>query len=399
MSFTSDLMMLANTGGGYRKQGALKSIWPDENIQWFFYQAMSPYIHFNMTMKMNDIIGEGDKEDPEEALIMLIDRVQSGDLRGTIAKRELKKELSKYTVDFQRLIHRMINKELRMGVGPAVVNKVAPGFLPEFMVPLAHRVEWRKVAYPCLVSPKVDGLRCIYQDGQLLSRKGKPIQGLTWLAKRLATCIPTNLKRLDGEIVAPGANFDEISGKLRSFNETPDAHYYLFDMVLENQGLPLYKRQTLLTSWTASITPAEGHLGFSALPNTTCHTEDQVLEKFDEALREGFEGVMVKGDCSPYYDGRTYYWQKVKKSDSIDLRVVGWEPGEGKYQDMVGALKCELPNGQISYVGSGLKDDQRAKWAEDPTLILGKYVEVEFMEQSSKGVLRHPRLKCVRGDK
>lgn len=108
---------------------------------------------------------------------------------------------------------------------------------------------------------------------------------------------------------------------------------------------------------------------------------------------------MVKGDCSPYYDGRTYHWQKVKKSDSIDLRVVGWEPGEGKYQDMVGALKCELPNGQISYVGSGLKDDQRAKWAEDPTLILGKYVEVEFMEQSSKGVLRHPRLKCVRGDK
>lgn len=146
MSFTSDLMMLANTGGGYRKQGALKSIWPDENIQWFFYQAMSPYIHFNMTMKMNDVIGEGDKEDPEEALIILIDRVQSGDMRGAIAKRELKKELSKYTVDFQRLIHRMINKELRMGVGPAVVNKVAPGFLPEFMVPLAHRVEWRKVA-------------------------------------------------------------------------------------------------------------------------------------------------------------------------------------------------------------------------------------------------------------
>lgn len=395
MSFMDKLNSIKNAGGGNSRIRAVKATWEDPNIQWFFYQGLSPYIHFNMTMTSKDVVGSGKLVEPQPKLIEMLEKIASGELTGRYAKRALKDELAKYTVDFQLYIHSMVNKALRIGVKEGTIEKIAPGFLPIFQLPLAYPVEWARVEYPVLVSPKVDGLRCIYERGKLFTRKGNEIQGLDWLIKKLdAATANYNFKRLDGEIVAPGSNFDEISGKLRSFNETPNAHYYVFDAVVD-ESVPFNARTTALVSWAH----LESTNGFSALPSVTCMCQEEVYAQYDRAIKSGFEGVMIKSYSGCYYNGRSYEWQKVKKHETLDLTVVGIEEGKGRLSTMVGSLICQLPNGLTTRVGTGLSDAQRLLWAQGPSNIIGKTVEVEFMEQSSKGVLRHPRLKCVRGDK
>lgn len=395
MTFVEKLNAIKNAGGGYRRISTLKAYWDDPDIQWFFYQGLSPFVHFSITLTSKDLSLGGPLEDPRAELIELLDSIATGQLKGTQAKRKLKSELSGYTHDMQRYITAMVNKTLRIGVGPGTIEKIAPGFLPKFSVPLAHPVDWAKVDYPCIVSPKIDGLRCVYEDGVLYSRNGKELQGLDWLKSRLAYAVrDTEIKRLDGEIIAPGQHFDEISGKLRSFNENKDAHYYIFDIVVD-ATVPLYTRMAAMAMWATRNRAS----GFSVLNNVTCFTQEEVFRQYDKALASGFEGVMVKGYSSCYFDGRSYDWQKVKKHDTLDLPVIGIEDGEGRLEGLVGALVCQLPNGKTTKVGTGLSDAQRRLWMQGPSNIIGKTVEVEFMEYSSKGVLRHPRLKCVRGDK
>lgn len=396
MSFVKQLEGLQRSSGNLKKQ-LLREALKDDAVQWFFYNAVSPFVHFNFSLALRDMKASGAKETPDDNLVELVEKILTGVHTGRRAKQLLVQELGGYTPACQKYICNMVNKAPRLGVGPGTLAEVAPGLIPEFKVPLAYPIQWERVTYPCLVSPKIDGLRCIYERGELFSRKGNRIQGLQWLIDRLKAVVPDGVTRLDGEIVAPGANFDEISGKLRSFNETPDAHYYIFDMVLTDSR-PLYTREAALTTWYNGLS-MDGIRGFSPLTSVTCQNEAQVLHEFDKALAEGLEGVMVKAEGSVYYTGRKYFWQKVKKSDSVDLPVVGVELGKGKYDGMVGALVCQLPNGNMTHVGTGLNDNQRATWAADPSLIVGKCVEVEFMEHSSKGVLRHPRLKQVRGDK
>ena len=101
---------------------------------------------------------------------------------------------------------------------------------------------------------------------------------------------------------------------------------------------------------------------------------------------------------------------KVKNTYTMDMFVVDWEYGTGKYDGMVGALHCEAiaDNKYIAAkVGSGLSDEQRELWAMDPSLIVGKIIEVGYFSMSQNAnlngtkyySLRFPRLKQVRYDK
>ena len=120
---------------------------------------------------------------------------------------------------------------------------------------------------------------------------------------------------------------------------------------------------------------------------------------------------MINSGSGLYVPKRTDDLLKVKQVQTIDMRVVDTEFGSGKYELCVGYIYCEatLPNGsKISCkVGTGLSDEQRARWAMYPTDIIGKIVEIAYFSLSqSKNTygttqysLRFPRLKKVRTDK
>ena len=125
----------------------------------------------------------------------------------------------------------------------------------------------------------------------------------------------------------------------------------------------------------------------------------------------GGEGLMVNLGDRTYTHKRTDSLLKVKKVQTIDMRVDDIKWGTGKYEGQVGALicSCKTSDGKIIMcdVGSGLSDEQRLSWAIRPSEILGKIVEVGYFSlsqdksllNSNAYSLRFPRLKDIRYDK
>ena len=408
MSDASLEMMLKaveTAGRGRAKAAAVQGFIHDEDFRWYWLNALSPYIHFNLTLTMRDLPVSGLLTSPSDELVELLDKIQSGQVSGSQAKRQLKTVLASHTMGLQRFLVGMINKEPRLGISIGGIQAADPGLVPVFQLPLApaKEIEWHKVIYPCLVSPKIDGLRCVYENGVLRSRGGNEFQGLTWLQKAVQVFQDKEprLIRLDGEITAQGQHFDEISGKLRSFQETHDAHYNIFDMVVDFDE-PLEARIRRLHELTVAVQQEAGQQpdGWTYVPNYLCKGRDDVTRVYMENLNDGYEGVMVKDAKSVYFTGRKADWQKLKPSHTIDLTVTGVNYGsaESTIAGQVAALVCKGAGFEVT-VGSGLSDSQRRTWSESPDLIVGKTIEVKFMERSSQGSLRHPRLIQVRGDK
>ena len=95
----------------------------------------------------------------------------------------------------------------------------------------------------------------------------------------------------------------------------------------------------------------------------------------------------------------------------MDMKVTELFEGTGKHEGRVGALNCICRgnDGKLyeCRVGTGLSDEQREQWADNPDAIIGKIVEVAYfsISQDTKArgsksySLRFPRLKRVRDDK
>ena len=97
------------------------------------------------------------------------------------------------------------------------------------------------------------------------------------------------------------------------------------------------------------------------------------------------------------------YCNKVKKMYPVDLEVIDIEEGTGINQNKVGALVVNYKGYKVK-VGSGLTKEQRELWWNNPNLILGKIITVQYFEETTNKKddslsLRFPVLKEVRNDK
>lgn len=133
---------------------------------------------------------------------------------------------------------------------------------------------------------------------------------------------------------------------------------------------------------------------------------------FDQVVSQGFEGVVVKD-----LNGSNSI--KLKREKTADCAIVGYTPGAGKYDEMVGSLilgvfdpedvkNAKTPDdlrrlvkkNRFTVVGnaSGFPDEQRADFTDNMDAYLGSLVECTYMEWTGKA-MRHPRFTRFRDDK
>lgn len=206
---------------------------------------------------------------------------------------------------------------------------------------LATKIALDAVRYPVLASPKLDGIRCIMVGGRALTRNLKPVPNKHVRAWLEAHC-PDGL---DGELMLPSGNFQEISSCFMSRDEVPPEFWYLaaFDLVdlSEASGVeiagarnrcevlrhPAAARQVRLSIWH-EFSGASGCWDHVRLvPQMTVRDREQLEALETECLSLGFEGVMLRAVDSPYKFGRSTAREgwlcKLKRFEDSEAVVTG----------------------------------------------------------------------------
>ena len=130
----------------------------------------------------------------------------------------------------------------------------------------------------------------------------------------------------------------------------------------------------------------------------------------EREIEKGEEGVIVSLANAKWEAKKSRGCLKVKLQKQGDVLVKSIYEGTGKYKGMLGGVNCEfLYKGNICKVdvGSGWKDADRKLLFDNPEIIIGKIITVDFrgvtQDENGKDCLRFPTVKgyphCVRFDK
>lgn len=134
-------------------------------------------------------------------------------------------------------------------------------------------------------------------------------------------------------------------------------------------------------------------------PQTNPTGWKDVVDAYRQALKNGFEGIMIKDGREP--NGKGMWKMKVWR-DTCGI-ITGVKPGTGQFKKLIGSLKFSVyDKGKLLEVGkcSGMDVKTRKQlsrmWKRNR--LFGNIVEVRAQELGSKGRLRHARYMRLRDD-
>ena len=168
-----------------------------------------------------------------------------------------------------------------------------------------EKVDLTTLSYPLLASTKLDGIRCILKEGEILSRSLKQIQNkqLRERLEPLRKFSEDNHVIFDGEIYSPKLNFQQITHFTMTQDlgdeELPDhLRFYCFDMLdCFNDPFELRndKMEALIGLYNQIAYPVEQREVDSA---------EEIETYFEEVLSQGYEGLILRDPESLYKCGR-----------------------------------------------------------------------------------------------
>ena len=314
--------------------------------------------------------------------------------------------------------------------------KLRPG---QFLKPeLAHLYEPDKVEYPVRAEFKFDGSRLqIHKWGTatwLFSRraieKTQTLPEIVEIAGKFnaQSCI------IDSEVVAVDEegrylpfqillertvprklSEEELKRRKEKTRLTIRAFDILFLNGRELMDLPLSERRKYLLEVVPAEFLAEGR---------DCENEIELMKFYEEALRRGMEGIVVKNLDSVYEAGqRTYTWLKLKpERDTIDCTIVKALYGKGKragfYSSFLLAVRDPKEKrlytiGWVSNLSQDTMDtlrdiveqtrisqDEEGVFVKPTVVVEATYQEIQQTDEYTSGyALRVPKIARFRPDK
>ena len=304
----------------------------------------------------------------------------------------------------------LFTKSLKIGIDVKGVNKAIPNLIPSFDIMLGSKGELDKLPKGMkFVTEKYDGVRCFTQirDGRIImkSRQNKVFEGLVDIENAIAD-LGLNNVCLDGEILAIDSPYETVYKDTMKIVSTKDKEkhgvkYMLFDIIplseFDNkEGKMKYSDRR---AWLNTIKESRF---INVAPILYKGTDiDEVLKVLDECRGNGAEGCMINTD-KPYDFKRSKVLQKLKVMSTCDLRVIGFEEGDGKLKGTLGKIICNYKGFDLG-VGSGFSEAMRDEIWNNQDKYLGKISEIQYFEQTNNDEgglsLRFPVFKQWRFDK
>jgi bifunctional non-homologous end joining protein LigD len=247
---------------------------------------------------------------------------------------------------------------------------------------------------------KVDGWRILAckDDGAIRVMAGRNSANYSGQIPRVERALRAVLPEgtmVDGEIVKrEGGSSGDVGSALTTNepHEADDLVLVLFDLLwatgLDLRTMPYRNRRQLLEK--VDVSPSQLQVSTLKQP---CEGA------FDEALNEGYEGLVLKRWGSAYTEGRSNAWVKCKAERSMECPIVNLpHDGKGHFEGLVGAVEFMLPNGTIGRA-SGMTLATRKDMTYRPERYLGRMAEFAYQFITDDGRMRHPRYKRMRPDR
>lgn len=190
--------------------------------------------------------------------------------------------------------------------------------MDKFKPMLAEDADLKRLQYPVIVSPKLDGVRATFIQGKLRTRSLKPPQNKMLQNKECR--IP-----LDGELVVGDPRsescFRDTMKVVSAHNaDIKDVKFYVFDYVDTTaqfvERLKIAEEQ-LIQPWMKLV------------PHRLVANEKELLNLEDHMLGMGYEGLMLRDPKGGYKYGRSTVNEglllKLKRKIVAEAVVIGYE--------------------------------------------------------------------------
>lgn len=216
-----------------------------------------------------------------------------------------------------------INKQLDKGYVRTLEDAAAPatnalGLLKPMLAQPIDKVNPENIDWAnAFAQPKLDGHRCLFKDGTLYSRNGKPIN-LPHIVEGIEAAGLAHL-HLDGELYVHGELLQDIGSLIKKpREESLRLEYHVYDVVA---GEPYEVRTQALDERAAS----------GVVWAVACHRvthRDELNALHATWLKGGYEGSILRHGVAGYEtDKRSSSLLKVKDFSDAEFVVVGFERG------------------------------------------------------------------------
>ena len=267
------------------------------------------------------------------------------------------------------------------------------------------------------ITTKIDGGRiiAIKQGGhvEFFTRVGQRYEGLVDLEDEMMRLMPDNTC-LDGEItlldrgnLSSKEAYKETMKIVRTKDkEKRGIKMLVFDCMTAEE----FKKQSCKYDYIVRRADAEllfhqGDFKYFELLPILYHGDDtsKITEILEEQVTRGEEGIMINILDAKYEFKRTNSLLKVKKMQTLDLEIIGFEEGSGRLTDTLGAILVRYKDGNIVKVGSGFSDELRKEIWQNRDSHLGTICTVRYFEETTNAEggesLRFPIFEDFRYDK
>lgn len=255
------------------------------------------------------------------------------------------------------------------------------------------------IKFPCDVSPKCDGVRCVATvDGEvveLMSRCGDPYKCPEHLRMQLVELSKrSGVNKFDGELMIFGMALQNIVSAVKKPNDnTSKLQYFIFDLPISNTNWANRKMMlNIVRGWHSHDLSA-----IKFISNYEVDSMELVEQSLGKFMQQGYEGTIIRNHCGLYeYNHRSNDLLKMKTMIDHEFKVVGFKTESDGNGEAV--LSCEG-----YYDGNLLKFDAKPKGAHATRTFehlhdwLGSWVTVSFQAMTADNTsVQFPVIQCQR---
>lgn len=433
---------IANEGSTNAKMQILQMHKENELLKKVLYLANSRRVKFYIK-QIPSYNSVSENIELEEALEML-QSLSSREVTGNAASEFLASILSNMKSGDATIIERIIAKDLRIGMAKQNINKVISGLIEEtpYMGAKSFKPELVKKIFEKggwgYSDVKMDGRynNAIIRNGSVEceSRGGEPviIEGAKFIEElsKFPDCVLNGELTMDGvprylsngmimSLIDINKKSDSISEdekqkrikefeskNVMSYQEAANRVVFtVWDLITEEEYLNHKSdctydiRWSILEGTVVELNPKMIRL----VEKKIVKNYEEALKHFQECLNRGEEGTIVKSSKCIWKNGKPNEQVKMKLEMDIDLRIIGFNYGNGKNSNVISSLNCESECGILKTSPGGINEKTMEFITKYQQNLLGKIVHVQGsgLSQDSFGnySILHPRFKGFRDDK